>query len=113
MPKTTACQLICCTTTTASESDADLIAEKLLRFRLAACVQIDGPIKSHYRWNGEDHCDEEYRLTIKSDATVWPSLKAKLVELHPFDEPQVTMFAIDDTTSGYQRWVIDQVQQGE
>ena len=103
--------LICCTTTTGAASDADRIAEQLLNCRLVACVQVQGPIRSHYRWNGTDHCDEEFRLTIKSSVSVWHRLKAKLVEIHPYDEPQIVMFPISDSTTGYQQWVLNQLDE--
>src|SRR5690606_22419212 len=41
------------TTTTASEAEARSIARLLVEQRLAACVQISGPIHSVYRWQGE------------------------------------------------------------
>ena len=107
--------LICCTTTASTVDAANQIADQLLQLRLAACVQIEGPITSRYRWKDADHCDEEYRdeeyrLTIKSCDSVWQKLKNKLVEIHPYDEPQITMFPIADTTTGYRQWVLDQVK---
>ena len=58
--------LLLCLSTVASLEDADRLAAILLEESLAACVQIDGPIRSHYRWQGQTHCDQEYRLMIKS-----------------------------------------------
>jgi periplasmic divalent cation tolerance protein len=44
---TTALQVV---TTTASRADAESVATALVERRLAACVQISGPILSRYRW---------------------------------------------------------------
>ncbi|NND98423.1 MAG: divalent-cation tolerance protein CutA [Pirellulaceae bacterium] len=100
--------LICCTSTVATQADADRIAQQLIERSMAACVQIDGPISSHYRWQGEQHCDTEFRLTIKSSANVWPELKACLAEIHPYDEPQILMIPIADASAGYRAWVLQQ-----
>ncbi|MCS7274858.1 MAG: divalent-cation tolerance protein CutA, partial [Candidatus Bipolaricaulota bacterium] len=40
-------------TTTASQDEAERIARALLEKRLAACVQIVGPITSFYWWQGK------------------------------------------------------------
>ena len=48
-----ACEYVQLLTTAASEAEAGAIAAALVERRLAACVQITGPIKSIYRWRGE------------------------------------------------------------
>ena len=100
--------LLLCLSTVASAEDADRLAAALVEDSLAACVQIDGPIRSHYRWKGETHSDEEYRLMIKSSLGKWPSLKARLLEIHPYDEPQIVMLPIADSSEGYRNWVLEQ-----
>jgi len=40
-------------TTTERKEDAERIAWSLVEARLAACVQILGPIESIYRWKGK------------------------------------------------------------
>ena len=40
-------------TTTGKQSEAAGIAELLIDRRLAACVQVAGPITSTYRWEGK------------------------------------------------------------
>ena len=44
----------CCqvATTVATESAATALSEVLVDERLAACVQVIGPIRSTYRWRG-------------------------------------------------------------
>ena len=101
-------ELLLCLSTVASTEDADRLAALLLEHSLAACVQIDGPIRSHYRWQGQTHCDQEYRLLIKSSLAVWEPLKAKLIEAHPYEEPQIVMIPIADAAAGYRDWVLEQ-----
>ena len=54
------------TTTCDDEQKAEALARALVEQRLAACVQIDGPIKSVYRWNGKVEVEREWRCTIKT-----------------------------------------------
>ena len=96
------------TTTVESLQDAEILAKAIVGASLGACVQIDGPIVSHYRWSGEVQRSEEYRLTIKTTLTAWPALKTKLGSLHPYDEPQIVMIRVEDASAGYRDWVIDQ-----
>jgi periplasmic divalent cation tolerance protein len=96
------------TTTVESLQDADILSKAIIESSLGACVQIDGPIVSYYRWSGQVQQNEEYRLTIKTTQAAWPSLKTKLGTLHPYDEPQIVMVRVEDTTDGYRDWVVDQ-----
>lgn len=95
-------------TTVGSAQDADALARSLVDQSLAACVQIDGPITSHYRWAGQVERASEFRLMIKTSLSSWPKLKERLAKLHPYDEPEIIMLPIADVTDGYRDWVIDQ-----
>jgi len=95
-------------TTVASSQDAEILAKALLDQHLAACVQIDGPIVSHYRWSGAVQQADEYRLTIKTTHKVWNSLKETLAKIHPYDEPQIVLLGVENSSKGYREWVIDQ-----
>jgi len=95
-------------TTVESTKDADELARLLVDQSLAACVQIDGPIVSHYRWAGKVERAEEYRLTIKTTRDAWPRLQEKLAKAHPYDEPQIIMMGAADSSDGYRAWVVDQ-----
>jgi periplasmic divalent cation tolerance protein len=75
---------------------------------LAACVQIDGPLRSFYRWQGQ-LCDEtEYRLNCKT----LPSLREKVIQLirscHPYELPEVLVVA-GESLPDYAKWVAEQV----
>ena len=100
--------LILVISTVESREDADRLAAELVRQSLAACVQIDGPIESHYRWAEQLHKATEYRLMIKSQAAVWPRLHTALDKLHPYDEPEIIMIPVSDAAEGYRQWVVDQ-----
>ncbi|TWT54036.1 Divalent-cation tolerance protein CutA [Rubripirellula amarantea] len=96
------------TTTVANLDDAEKLAGELVSQSLAACVQIDGPITSHYRWAGKVQTSSEYRLSIKTSQKAWPRLLSKLPKMHPYEEPEIIMTKIDQFSPGYGSWVIDQ-----
>lgn len=95
-------------TTVESSDDADRLAQTLLDQRLAACVQIDGPIVSHYRWEGKQQQAREFRLLIKVDQALWPRLERALAECHPYDEPEIILLPIAACSAGYRSWVLEQ-----
>ncbi|MDG2221233.1 MAG: divalent-cation tolerance protein CutA [Rubripirellula sp.] len=95
-------------TTVESIDDANRLAADLLEQRLAACIQIDGPIVSHYRWEGKLQRANEYRMTIKVAASEWPKLSAALSEQHPYDEPEIILLPVESASQGYQAWVLGQ-----
>ena len=95
-------------TTLETATDASTLARSLVDQSLAACVQIDGPITSHYRWAGKAERKTEFRMMIKTSLSSWPRLKEKLLKQHPYEEPEIVMFAIDEATDGYRDWVVNQ-----
>jgi periplasmic divalent cation tolerance protein len=95
-------------TTVASAQDADRLAADLLDQSLAACVQVDGPIFSHYRWKGQRERANEYRLMIKTAQSVWPRLRAALTHMHPYDEPEIILVPVEESSDGYRKWVIEE-----
>ena len=55
-------------TTTDVRSDAERLARDLVERRLAACVQVLGPISSTYRWRGSIETADEWLCLIKTTA---------------------------------------------
>ena len=53
-------------TTTGNREDAQRIAAELVDKRLAACVQLGGPITSFYHWEGKLETSQEWMLTVKT-----------------------------------------------
>ena len=54
--------------TASSREEAQTIAQALVDGRLAACVNILGPIESVYRWKGEVEKSQEFLMMIKTTA---------------------------------------------
>jgi len=83
---------------------AEACGKRLVADGLAACVQIDGPIRSIYRWQGEIETDEEFRLLIKTAPAARTACQAALEQLHAYDLPQIVV--LDAAASpAYAAWV--------
>ena len=61
-------------TTTSEKKDAEALAQAVLESRLAACVQIGGPIDSRYWWNGRIETASEWLVTIKTRRDLYKRL---------------------------------------
>ena len=94
-------------TTLQSQEQAEAIAKGLLQERLAACVQIDSPIISHYVWEGQTCSEKEFRVVIKTTRERTDQVIHWLTCNHPYDEPQIVVFAVEKASSGYARWVAE------
>ncbi|MCM2373117.1 divalent-cation tolerance protein CutA [Aporhodopirellula aestuarii] len=95
-------------TTVDKQETARRLASSMLEKGLAACVQIDSPVESHYRWEGRLHVDQEYRLIIKTRAALSSPLMEWLAENHPYDEPQILVTQVTAASPGYASWVAEQ-----
>ena len=100
-------------TTTAEKQDAETLAQAVLDKRLGACVQIGGPIESRYWWNNRIETAQEWLLTIKTRRELYKSLETLLLELHPYDQPEIVATAIVEITAGYHKWLNEQVKEGK
>ena len=96
-------------TTAPSGEVADAIASMLVERRLAACVQIVGPIRSHYRWEGQVEHDVEWLCLAKTSAALVEALTQAILASHPYDEPEVVATPIVGGSEGYLRWIGDEV----
>jgi periplasmic divalent cation tolerance protein len=96
-------------TTVSSEEDALRIADDLVERRLAACVQIVGPILSRYRWQGEVEQAREWQCLVKTEAGLYEEVEAAIRVLHSYDEPEILATPIVAGSAGYLAWVSESV----
>lgn len=96
-------------TTVETHLQAQSLAQTLVEERLAACVQITGPIQSVYRWKGEICQSTEHRCTIKSAKQLGEKLIGRIVALHPYDEPEVLVLPVEGSSETYAKWLFAQL----
>jgi periplasmic divalent cation tolerance protein len=98
------------TTTVATRADAERIAQVLVEERLAACVQVAGPIISIYRWHGATERATEWYCHCKTTRARYPALEARLRELHPYDTPEIIALPIVTALPAYLAWIEESVR---
>ena len=94
-------------TTLAADADAAAFARTLVEERLAACVNVIGPVTSIYRWNGKVEQDAEQQLVIKTTIARLEALEARVKALHPYDVPEFLVLRTAGGSDAYLAWVRD------
>ena len=88
-----------------SEGKAEEIARKLLEERLAACVQVLGPVRSRYWWEGKIEEAEEWLCLIKARATGYAAIESLIKKIHPYEVPEILVFPITGGNPQYLDWL--------
>lgn len=78
----------------------------LVSENLAACGTIIPGARSIYRWQGKIEDASEAMAIIKTPAATAEAFSARLLELHPYDVPEIVFFAPDRVHDAYERWVL-------
>ena len=93
------------TTMPNDESKTAELARTLIDERLAACVNVHGPMASTYRWKGQVERDAERQVVIKTTRGRVPALETRLRELHPYELPELIVIGVEDGGKAYLAWV--------
>ena len=97
------------TTTTGKRQDCDQIAAELVSRRLAACVQVSGPIVSTFRWQEKVETAEEWLCVIKTSRQNFAAIEAALRDLHPYEVPELIAVPIVEGSAAYLKWLGEQL----
>jgi periplasmic divalent cation tolerance protein len=92
-------------TTTDSEDSAQVLAASAVAGKLAACAQVDGPVKSVYQWQGKVETDTEWRVLHKTTAARYGELEAPIKSLHTYDTPEIIATPITAGSDEYLAWL--------
>ncbi|BAO42966.1 divalent-cation tolerance protein CutA [Thiolapillus brandeum] len=95
--------LVLCTCPTGKA--AEHLAQSLVERKLAACVNISSPVLSVYRWKNKIEKDEEALLYIKTHTASWSTLEQAILELHPYDLPEIIALPLARGNKRYLNWV--------
>jgi periplasmic divalent cation tolerance protein len=83
----------------------DAIARALVDERLAACVNLLGPMTSFYRWHGTVEREVERQLIIKTTRGRVAAIQARLIALHSYELPEFVVLPVSDGGPAYLEWV--------
>ena len=89
----------------ASDDEAETIGRTLIEERLAACINILGETRSIYRWHGRIETANEVAAIAKTTASMADALVRRVVELHSYDNPALTVWPVDEAPASYVQWV--------
>jgi periplasmic divalent cation tolerance protein len=98
-------QYLMAMTTTDAREDAERLARDVVEQRLAACVQVLGPISSTYRWKGEIETAGEWLCLMKTTAARFDALAAHVEANHGYETPELTAVPFSHGSAGYLAWV--------
>ena len=95
--------------TFADRDEAERIGRAMVEERLAACVNILGPIHSIYRWRGAVETADEVAAIFKTSAARADALITRIAALHSYDVPCIATWPIDKILAAYADWVEESV----
>ena len=97
-------------TTTETKEQAQKIAQYLVEAKLAACVQITGPITSIYRWKGKVENAQEWFCLIKTTDDLYNKVEAAIKDLHTYETPEIIAVPIVKGSKEYLKWIDDEAR---
>jgi periplasmic divalent cation tolerance protein len=89
---------------------AENIANTLIEERLAACVQIVGPVTSIYRWQGKIEKTQEWQCWCKSRRDLYDRIEAAIRRLHPYQVPEILAVPVLAGSADYLAWLDGEVE---
>lgn len=84
---------------------AERIGGQLLDEGLIGCINIGGPIRSLFCWDGERGSSEETPGLLKTDGRLLDAAVARLESLHPYDAPAVMGWHCDSPGDATRAWL--------
>lgn len=81
-------------------------AARLVAERVAACVQLQGPVSSTYRWQGGIERAEEWICECKTSAAALEACIAAIRAAHPYALPQITWEQVS-AAADFAAWVAE------
>jgi len=93
----------------ANAEEAERIGRKVIEEQLAACVNILGPVRSIYRWEGKIETTDEVAAIFKTHNWRSDALIERIAALHSYQVPCIVSWPIEKVHGRYADWVEDTV----
>ena len=93
----------------ADVGEAERIGRIVVEERLAACVNLLGPVRSIYRWNGAIETADEVAAIFKTSEAKADQLISRIAGLHSYEVPAIATWPIEKILGVYADWVEDNV----
>lgn len=92
-------------TTTGTKKEAQKIADVLVKNKLAGCVQIIGPIESHYVWKEKREQTNEFLCIIKTKTHLYSEVEKAIKKVHSYELPEIVAVPIVNGSKDYLKWI--------
>jgi periplasmic divalent cation tolerance protein len=92
-------------TTTPTKEVAQTVARALLDAKLAACVQVFGPIESSYWWEGKIETAVEWQCLAKTRLNLFTQVEAAIRSVHPYAVPEILATRVETGNAAYLDWL--------
>ena len=89
----------------ANPEEAERIGRVVVEERLAACINVLGPCRSIYRWQGAVETADETPAILKTTLEAADALISRIAGLHSYDVPCIAVWPIDKLLLSYAEWV--------
>ena len=90
---------------------AERIANALIEAKLAACVNIGSACQSVYEWKGNLEMQTEFPLQIKTSQRCYTQIETLILEMHPYELPDIIVLNVHGGLNRYLQWVNNQILQ--
>ncbi len=95
-----------------SEEEAGELARRIIEARMAAAVQVVGPIRSTYWWRGAVRITPEWLCIGKTTVSRFKELAALIAAHHPYEVPEITATPISHGSRSYLSWLSEEASGG-
>ena len=100
-------QVVVVLVTASGDEEARRIGRALVDERLAACVNVVGPITSIFRWQGRVQEEGEHLLVVKARRADVERLATRVRALHSYEVPEVLALDVVGGAAPYLAWLRD------
>ncbi len=98
--------------TASSKSEAEKIAEALVKERLSACCNIIDSVSSFFWWEEKVNKESEVLIIVKSSSELFDEIMKKVKELHSYKVPEIIALPIISGSEDYLNWIEKEIKSG-
>ena len=92
--------------TTLPNADAAAeLAKSVVNEKLAACANLFPALRSIYKWQGKVQDENEVLVLFKTRQEHYENLKARILELHPYEVPEILAIPVEQGYAAYLEWL--------